>query len=482
MSDIDPDRLPCLLRGAAPACDFWSARHLTVRSEWLGLRQGVLLPPRRSHSTGLYVEVVVGEGVGYAATSDVTPGGLRAAFRAARDWAEASGGRLAFATADLPRSTARGHWATPVRQPWAALDLPARLDLLRQADAALDQGAEIVDRLASLAHERRELRYLNAAGADLRQVFDTVAPGLRAVASRGGLTQVRTGQGLWAGRQGGVEQLAALGFPAEAERVAREARALLDAAPCPAGRRHALILADQMLLQVHESIGHPLELDRILGDERNYAGDSFVTPDMFGRYRYGAPCLNVTFDPAVPGELAGYRWDDDGQPAERQYLIRDGILLRGIGGWLSQRRAGLPGVAASRACDWNRPPIDRMGNINIEPGSDDLDALVARVEDGVLLATNRSWSIDQSRNKFQFGCEIAWRIRDGERRELLRDPNYRGVSADFWRNLVAVGDAGTRQVSGVANCGKGEPNQMIAVGHAAPACLFRDVALFGGAA
>jgi predicted Zn-dependent protease len=233
-----------------------------------------------------------------------------------------------------------------------------------------------------------------------------------------------------------------------------------------------------MVLQIHESIGHPLELDRILGDERNYAGTSFVTPEMFGHYRYGSELLNVTFDPQRPEQAVSYRWDDHGSRAERVHLIRNGLLERPLGGALSQARSGLSGTANSRACDWNRPPIDRMANLNIEPGATPFNELVAGIERGVLMDTNRSWSIDDSRNKFQFGCEFGRVIRDGELGAVVRDCNYRGVSAGFWRNLAAVGDAATFQVLGVLNCGKGEPNQAVFVGHAAPACVFRDVDVF----
>jgi predicted Zn-dependent protease len=236
-----------------------------------------------------------------------------------------------------------------------------------------------------------------------------------------------------------------------------------------------------MILQIHESIGHPLELDRILGDERNYAGTSFVTLDMFGTYRYGSDLLNVTWDPTRPEQLASYGFDDEGRPATREHVIRDGRLLRPLGGSTSQARAGIEGVATARACSWNRPPIDRMANLNLEPGASRFDDMVRAVERGVYMETNCSWSIDDSRNKFQFGCEQGRLIEDGELTTLVRKPNYRGISATFWRNLAMVGNEETFRVMGTPNCGKGEPNQLVRVGHASPACLFRDVDVFGGA-
>ncbi|MDX1656181.1 MAG: TldD/PmbA family protein, partial [Candidatus Competibacteraceae bacterium] len=225
---------------------------------------------------------------------------------------------------------------------------------------------------------------------------------------------------------------------------------------------------------------HPLELDRILGDERNYAGTSFVTPEMFGRYRYGSELLNITFDPTVAGQIASAGFDDEGRPAERVYLIREGILERPLGGGSSQARAGLPGTANARACGWNRPPIDRMANLNLEPGDSSFEALVGAVERGIYMETNSSWSIDDSRNKFQFGCEWGRLIDNGRLTRVVKNPNYRGISAGFWRSLKGVGDRAGHRVLGVANCGKGEPNQIIRVGHASPPCLFGAIDVFGG--
>jgi predicted Zn-dependent protease len=245
-----------------------------------------------------------------------------------------------------------------------------------------------------------------------------------------------------------------------------------------------VLMPDQMMLQIHESIGHPLELDRILGDERNYAGTSFVTLDMFGSYRYGSPLLNVSYDPTRSEEFASFAFDDEGTPARRDLLIRDGILIKPLGGTSSQQRAqrlraDIGGVATTRACAWNRPPIDRMSNLNVEPGDASVEQMIAATELGVLMKTNRSWSIDDSRNKFQFGCEWGQMIRDGQLAEIVRDPNYRGISATFWRSLAQVGRSDTMEVMGTPYCGKGEPNQAVRVGHASPACRFTGIDVFG---
>jgi predicted Zn-dependent protease len=322
---------------------------------------------------------------------------------------------------------------------------------------------------------------VTSEGGDIVQHYRFLFPGMSVTAHADGDTQTRTLNG-YRGicQQGGDEILARFGYVGAGRRIAREALELIAAPNCPSGTMDVLLTPDQVILQIHESIGHPLELDRILGDERNYAGTSFVTPDMFGTYRYGSELLNITFDPTRGEELASYGWDDDGAPAEKVPVIRDGILLRPLGGAISQARAGLPGTSNARADGWNRPPIDRMANLNLEPGDATEAEMIAGIERGVLMETNSSWSIDDSRNKFQFGCERGRLIENGALGAVVRNPNYRGISANFWRSLARVGNADTMQVLGTPYCGKGEPSQLIRVGHAAPACVFENVAVFGG--
>lgn len=466
----------------APACDYWTLRLVAEESDHLSVRQGVVEPSAIGSSLGAMVTAVKGSGIGYGATSDLSPAGLRAATEQALGWAQAHTRLGLFDAALYPRSALRAEYRSPLSQPWDDLPLADKLDLLQAANRALAIDPRITDWAAWLACRRVTQLLVTSEGGCIAQTLDYVTPGLVAVANAGSQTQRRHGGGADWPQQGGLERVAAADLMASAPRVAEEAIALLEAPECPEGRRHLVLLPSQMVLQIHESIGHPLELDRILGDERNYAGTSFVTPEMFGSYRYGSPLLNVTFDPGVPGELASAVADDEGTPATREHLIRDGILERPLGGRLSQARSGLPGTANARACGWDRPPIDRMANINLEPDptGPTLADLIARVEHGVLMDTNRSWSIDDSRNKFQFGCELGRLIEDGELTGLVRNPGYRGISAEFWRKLDGVGGPGSLEVRGVQNCGKGEPNQAVYVGHSAPPCLFRDVALFGG--
>ncbi|GAB3761056.1 TldD/PmbA family protein [Ramlibacter monticola] len=478
-----------LVRAAAPAADGWSARIVRERSEQLAVRRDVAEPPWREHDTGAMVSVAEAGGVGYAATSDLGEAGLRAAFGRAQALARASArhglveGRQAAAP---PRC---GRYASSVEKPASALGLREKLDLLQSVCASADLGPAIVDRTVSLWTTRTEQLFVTGDGTRIEQQWDFAVPSIEVVASEGGETQTRTSAGQYNGfcRQGGLEVLDAAGFQAQAPQVAQEALQLVRAPNCPSGEMDLLLMPDQMMLQIHESIGHPLELDRILGDERNFAGTSFVTLDMFGHYCWGSELLNVSFAPDVPGEFASYAFDDEGAPARRAWIIRAGILLRPLGGELSQARAralrpDLEGVANSRASHWSRAPIDRMANLNVEPGASSLEEMIASIEDGMLMRTNASWSIDDSRNKFQFGCEWGQRIRQGRLAEVVKRPNYRGVSTSFWRSLAMVGDASTFQVMGTPFCGKGEPNQVIRVGHAAPACKFERVAVFGGAA
>jgi predicted Zn-dependent protease len=468
-------------RKIVPAVDYCSLRLVHTYDEILTVRRDLVQPVRRQEDVGAMITVFDAGGLGYAATPELSSSGLKRAISKACQWARAAAPYSLIAAQHLDWEVQRGEYRTPVStQPWSGLTLAEKLDLLRRACARLKIDEAIVEWQAGLWHRKVDTLHMSSDGGHIAQHFEALLPSLQATAHRSGETQIRSfGRGAHL-RQGGLEILEDTGFNEAAPAIAQQALELLHAPNCPSGVMDLLLAPDQMILQIHESIGHPLELDRILGDERNYAGTSFVTLDMFGTYRYGSQLLNVTFDPGLPQQIASYGYDDDGQPARRQYLIKEGILLHPLGGKISQARSGQGGVANARASSWNRPPIDRMANLNLEPGSSDFADLVKSVERGIYMATNCSWSIDDSRNKFQFGCEWGQMIENGELTEVVRNPNYRGISADFWRSLAGVGDSASFQVLGVAACGKGEPNQLIAVGHAAPPCLFRNVAVFGG--
>jgi predicted Zn-dependent protease len=463
----------------APRVDFWSLRLVDTRYESLCVRQNILQPLNNVNSTGACVTIIDGNGMGYAATSDVTQNGLAEAAHHAERWARSSAIHGLIGVEAYARPNRSGSYQTHVGKPWTDWTLGEKISLLHEANRALKKSDGIVDWSASLSHQQDNVLLISSDAVRIEQSFSFFTPGMVAVANLNADTQRRT-WGYHHARQGGLELIQERDFLNKADELSDEALQLLHVPHCPVGQMDLLLMPGQMVLQVHESIGHPLELDRILGDERNYAGTSFITLDMFGQYPYGSELLNVTFDPTLGHQLASYGYDDEGTPAERQYIIRNGILQRPLGSVTSQARAGLPSVANARASDWNRPPIDRMANLNLEPGPHTLDAMIASIDNGILMDTNRSWSIDDSRNKFQFGCEIGYVIEQGELKQLVKNANYRGISATFWRNLAMVGNDETFEVLGVSNCGKGEPNQSIKVGHASPACVFKNVDVFSG--
>jgi predicted Zn-dependent protease len=478
---MDTKALFASLESMARTVDYFELRFVNRFQENVAVRQGVLEPPSRIEDQGCMVTVYAQGGSGYGATADLSHKGLKKAFEAARERALYTQNWTVWPfTADLV-SREQGQFHSTVRRAWRTVPLADKVALLEGLNRKLHQGdPRFVDYVAGLQYRRLEMRLLSSLGSDIEQSFDMVTPHMVATVHNQGVTEMRSFGGYGVCRQGGFEILDEVSFANSAERIHEEALELLHAPNCPTGVMDLLLAPDQMILQIHESIGHPLEIDRILGDERNYAGTSFVTPEMFGRYQYGSDLLNVTFDPELEGEFASYAFDDAGTRAKKTYLIKDGVLVAGLGGQLSQRRSGLPGVASARSVSWNRPPIDRMANINIEPGDASFGDMVAGVERGIYMQTNCSWSIDDSRNKFQFGCEYARLIENGRLGPVVRKPNYRGISAIFWRNLIRVGDSTTGDVLGTPYCGKGEPNQAIAVGHASPTCLFSQVAVFGG--
>jgi predicted Zn-dependent protease len=473
---IDSLRVP----SAKLDADYWSLRFVEETSQSFAVRKNVPQPLGLLTDRGVMASVYAGGGYGYAASADTSEAGIRRVLERAAEWARATARYALDDSRTLPRPAPRGDYASPsllaalpTRREWYEL-------LLRESQGA-GCDPRIVDWEALVDVCDSTQRLVTSEGGDVVQRFRFLFPSVSVTAHADGVTQQRSLNG-YRGicQQGGVEILARFGFAGAGARIAEEALELLAAPNCPSGRMDVLLAPDQMVLQIHESIGHPLELDRILGDERNFAGTSFVTTDMFGHYQYGSELLDITFDPTRPEELASYAFDDEGSPAEKTYLIRHGVLERPLGGAISQVRAGLPGVANARAAGWNRPPIDRMANLNLEPGNATFDELVASVEHGVMMETNSSWSIDDSRNKFQFGCERARMIENGELGAVVKNPNYRGISAAFWRSLAHVGNADTVRVLGTPYCGKGEPGQTVRVGHASPACIFTGVDVFGG--
>ncbi|OFZ55941.1 MAG: Zn-dependent protease [Bdellovibrionales bacterium RIFOXYC1_FULL_54_43] len=472
-------------------------RVLGRKPEWLGFRKVREVSttryvrdghPQANHSSlseGVMVEVLENGQFGYAATTRTDSESLVMAAQKARIHAS-QGSRYPihrFTVAQRP--TVQGEFESNFGKsiPSAGELNDLLVEICRKLDrpGPSTQNAprpKMIRRSALFETVDTEVQFVSSNGSDARQNTRQLVGWFQATAQAGDVVQKRSDERCG---QGGWERFNTPDLWNRVERVAEEALELTQAEDCPSEKLDLVLMPDQMMLQIHESIGHPLELDRILGDERNYAGWSFVKKEDFGSFVYGSPLMNVTFDPGVAGELASYAFDDNGMASTREYLIKDGILVRPLGGVESQARSGLPGVANSRACLWNRPPIDRMANLNLEPGNDSLAEIIASVDRGVLMKTNRSWSIDDFRNKFQFGCEYAKLIENGKLTRTLKNANYRGITAPFWRSLKKVGDPSTVEIFGATNCGKGEPNQSIRVGHSSPVCLFKNVEIFGGA-
>ncbi len=475
------DTVESRFRQINPEVDFCSLRLVEERSERISVRQGILQPVQDKLDVGAMVTVHDRGGTGYAATSDLSPSGLSAAVEQAKIWAQKTAGSSVFDFSKVAMPAPVGEYSTPVAKSWDSLSLADKIDLLQQTCTSLKSNDRVVDWEATLWYTEEDILYITADGARVRQKLHLMAPQLRVTAAVGSNTQTRSFGLFGESQQGGLEVLDRIRFRDRAPQLSEEALQLLEAPNCPSEKMDLLLTSDQMLIQIHESIGHPLELDRILGDERNFAGTSFVSLDMFGSYQYGSELLNVTFNPEHPEQLASYGFDDCGSQAEKTFIIEKGILKRPLGSLISQARAGLPGaIANARASSWNRPPIDRMANLNIEPGNQTLQQLINSIERGVLMRTNWSWSIDDSRNKFQFGCEWGQLIEDGQLTKVVKNPNYRGISASFWRNLKGLGDSSTFELLGSPFCGKGEPTQIIRVGHGSPACVFANVDVFGG--
>ncbi|MEO0825247.1 MAG: TldD/PmbA family protein [Cyanobacteria bacterium J06639_16] len=477
------DQLTAALSSINLDADWIGIRAVAETMTRRSLRDGLPQSNSRSATRGAMVEVMAQGQIGYSATNLLTPVGLQTAAQQAYQNAIAASQWRIFDSTPEVRPKVVGEYMSPQQKPFEALSAADINELLARICQGLKVSDQIVQTTASAVTTETETWFVSSNGSEVYQKFLLLGTHFNATAQDGAVVQPRSQNGfLSRSYQGGWELFPDPALWERVNRIGEQAVELLTAEDCPTLATTLVLAPDQMMLQIHESIGHPLELDRILGDERNYAGGSFVTPQDFGQLTYGSPLMNVTFDPTVAGEFASYGFDDTGAPASREYLIRSGILQRGLGSLASQTRLGVNGVACARATSWNRPPIDRMANINLEPGDRVFEDLIADVEHGVFMETNRSWSIDDQRYKFQFGCEYAKLIENGKLTKTLRNPNYRATTPEFWRSLVAVGDRDTWEVYGTPFCGKGEPNQIIRVGHAAPVCVFQPVEVFGGAA
>jgi predicted Zn-dependent protease len=459
--------------------EYLSLREVHTKSIGFAVRNDLLEGMNTSFDHGLMVEVMVHGQLGYTALNSFEKSDVKAAALRARTLAiEAKKhGLHPFSLKERPIVV--GDYKSPAKSGFENFNLKETQDLLMDLSKAMNVSEKIVDRVGYFSLIEMQSRMVSNIGSDINQTLIRSSLGLSCTAVNGNESQHRS-YGHDHNSQWGLDNFNKSKFLTEAKRIADEAIELLDSEDCPTETMDLILAPDQMYLQIHESIGHPLELDRILGDERNYAGWSFIKPSDFNHLQYGSKLMNVTFDPTVVGQNASYFADDIGARASREFLIKDGLLLRGLGSLESQNRLGLEGVSSQRSTNWNRAPIDRMANVNLEAGSSSVDEMIKNVKRGVFMFTNRSWSIDDYRNKFQFGCEYGKLIEDGKLTKTVKNPNYRGITTPFWNSLKMVGDINSYEIGGLANCGKGEPNQVIFVGHASPVCLFSNIEVFGG--
>lgn len=468
-----------LFNDSLAGVDWWGVREYRETTQFRMARNGQNARNSTSSDAGVMIEVMIDGQIGYGATNNLTKDGLKSACEKAVTNARLSKISSLYTFDPSVRPKATGHYQSQYESPLSELAPALVQERLMKVTKELAKDEATIEANAWAMITDTTIKYLSSNGSEWAQNFSLLTKDLGVTAKKGDVIQRKT-IGMQ-GRQWGAEALNEVGLMQNGQKVLKQVHELLNAPDCPNETMDIILAPDQLYLQVHESIGHPLELDRILGDERNYAGWSFVGPEDFGTLKYGPEILNVTFDPELSGEMASYKFDDNGVEAKKEFLIEKGTLKKGIGGIESQKRSGLGGVSCARATSWNRPAIDRMGNINIEPGQSSLDDMIKSTKRGVLMETNRSWSIDDYRNKFQFGCEYGRLIEDGELKGVVKNPNYRSSTVPFWNSLSHVGNRDTFEIWGSPYCGKGEPNQIIRVGHAIPTCKFENIEVFGGA-
>jgi TldD protein len=471
------DILEDLMDAAASRAEYADARFVRTRHEHLATRNGAVDQLDELEAEGIGVRVRAGGSWGFAATAGAAKADAEEALERALAVAAAQprtpGGPLA------PEPPARGEYESPAGRDPFAVSSEDKLAVLAAADAGLRTEPGVVLTMASFEALRVEKLFASTEGALCRQLLTECGGGLTAVAVDGDASQVRSYPASHGGdvAQAGYEHFLSLDLAGQAPRVAEEAVALLRAPACPPGRRTLLLAGEQLGLQVHESIGHAVELDRVLGRETSYAGTSFVPADGIGSLRIGSPQVNVTADATSAGGLGSFRWDDEGVEGRAVPIVRSGVLA----GFLSSRETAAEiGLERSGGCmrgdGYARQPIVRMTNVNWDPGdAGTLEDLIAATDDGLLIETNRSWSIDNRRLHFQFEGEAAWEIAGGERRRLLRNPSYAGLTPEFWASCDAVCSPSEWRLITALECGKGEPGQVARVSHGCAPARFRDV-------
>ena len=457
--------------------DYADARAGTDETESLTVRNEEMAGIDRFISTGLGVRVLAGGRWGFASTSRLDEAEITRAAELAVQIARAAGRMPGQPVTLSPVEPAQGTWRGPCTEDPFTVPLEEKVALLMEATRRMRTVLGLSYAEGGLDFFRRRTFYASSDGAATEQDVTHSGGGLEATAVGDGDVQRRSYPNSFRGhvRAAGYEHIRSLGLVEEAERIGREAVELLSAPECPSEVTTLILDSGQMELQIHESIGHAVELDRVMGMEEAYAGGSFVTPGDRGTLRYGSPLISITADASLPGGLGTFAWDDEGVPAQSTPIIVDGIFQNFLTSRETAPTIGQSSNGTSRADGWSHLPLIRMTNISIEPREGTLAQIIADTKDGIFMTTNTSWSIDDKRMNFQFGCEMARRIKNGRLTDLYRNPNYTGITPEFWGSCDAVAGREDWVVWGTPNCGKGQPGQVGRVGHGAAPARFRDV-------
>lgn len=446
------------------------------------LWNGNLLDFSRSTERGFGVRVLVDGAWGFAASSDLAC--VEATFDRAFDNAAAAAKKVTRPVRLADKEVVSGTFTSPCEIDPFEVPLDEQMAMLQDLDRFIDQPG-VQHRMVRWQTVRKTIEYYDSEGAEITKNIVENFPFFEVAAfDDEGIRQNRKYMPPRLGPSRGWEIMDREHWREQADRIVREMKQLLDAPKALEGRMSVILMPDIMFLQVHETIGHALELDRILGYELSFAGGSFVRLDDFGRLQYGSEKLNVRADATLVNSPGSFGYDDDGVRAQNRMLIQNGVLVGAITSRQmvveANERAGRDifdgSGGACRACSFYRVPIERMTNINIDPGEDGtLEDIVSNTERGVILSGEKSWSIGSNREQFHFANDIGWYVEDGAVRHVVKNPAYSGMTLDFYRSLAAVGDQTTWKVQYVDNCGKGVPGQVMQLGHGVPVCRFDNV-------
>ena len=458
----------------AAGAEYADARVVISRTQSLEALNETIESLEQGEQAGVGVRALIGSSWGFFATAELS-GARRAGEQAAAiARASASVPGPPMPLADVP--VRQDAYATPHNENPLRVSLSEKADLIVDLTATMGSVKGISLARAFLTAWDTQKWFVSSQGHQIAQHIVECGGGMDATAVGESETQRRSyPQSFGQYETGGYEVIRAWDFPAHAGRIAEEAVALLSAPECPEGETDLILESSQLALQIHESVGHAIELDRILGWEAAFAGTSFLELSRLGSLVYGSPLMNITADATIPGALGTFGYDDEGTPAQRVDIVKDGVWVGVLSGRDSAALAGLPPGGMVRGDGYARLPMVRMTNVGLVPGNSSVEEIIDATDDGIMMSTNRSWSIDDKRLNFQFGCEMAWEVRNGKLGRVLRNPTYTGITPQFWASLDMLAGGAGWIPWGVPNCGKGQPMQSAHTGHPAAPARFRGV-------